>query len=53
MDHVNFYGDLYSEVIETDTNLFNTLDSIRGMYIKKYKNKMIHVVGFNSKRKVV
>lgn len=48
MDHVNFNGDLYSEVIETDTNLFNTLDTIREMYIKKYKKMMIHVVGLTS-----
>ncbi|MCR0549886.1 type I-C CRISPR-associated protein Cas8c/Csd1 [[Clostridium] innocuum] len=48
MDHVNFNGDLYSEVIETDTNLFNTLDTIREMYIKKYKKMMIHVVGLTA-----
>ena len=48
MDHVNFNGDLYSEVIETDTNLFNTLGTIREMYIKKYKKMMIHVVGLTA-----
>mgnify|MGYP003286286806 CR=1 FL=1 len=38
----------YSTILNTDTNIFDTLDAICQMYIDKYANTLIHIAGLSA-----